>query len=84
MKGEPKIAPVAIPCALLISAFEKYIPKIATMGTIVSGKPVPMTAKIEPVALLPNFSLFPRNSIALVNKIQEKTIAISDNTDIVK
>ena len=57
---------------------------MAIKGTIVSGKPVPNTANIEPVALFPNFNLFPKNSIAFVNKTQEKTIAISDIMAIVK
>ena len=84
MKGEPKIAPIAISCPVVKSFEIKNEPIIATIGTMTSGKPVPKTARIEPVAFLFKLSLIPKLSIAFVNKIQAKTIAKSEDRAIVK
>ena len=72
IKGEPNIAPCAISkpaCFLNINE-----DAIATTGIIVSGSVVPITAKMPPMALFPNFILFPAGSIAFVKSEQTKII----------
>ena len=76
MNGAPRMAPT--PTSSLTCAEEP--PKIATSGTIVSGRAVPTAAKMLPVTPSENLSLAPSDSMALVNISAATTMTTSQNT----
>ena len=63
MNGAPNMAPT--PTSSLTAA--ELPPKMATSGTMVSGRAVPTAANMLPVTPSENLSLAPRVSMALVN-----------------
>ena len=73
--GDPKTAPNATSSPIETFVLENIVPIIATIGTIVSGRAVPIAARIPPIALsvIPYF--FPQYSTEFVNKMQAYIIS---------
>ena len=80
MKGAPSMAPT--PTSSL--TFAELPANIATRGTIVSGRAVPTAANMLPVTPSENFSLLPRDSMALVNISAAITMTMREIMSIIR
>jgi hypothetical protein len=75
MNEDPIIAPTPILSPLLVPSI------MARIGIMVSGRAVPIAARILPTAPSPRFSLWPNHSTPLLKSSQANKITISDTAN---